>query len=103
MNPKSVSYAEAAPRLSRHDRAQARLARIAVNDTVYGGARALTLANRACELGVKFDAQQVVSEVYCASNYKAGNQFGTFECGECGQVYLGIEDAAHCCTEEEEE
>lgn len=102
MNPKPVGYAEAAPHLSREERAQARLARIARNDTVFGGARALTLAGRAHELGVKFDAHAVVSDVYCRSDYEVGQQFGTFECGECGSIHFGFESAACCCTEREE-
>lgn len=81
---------------NRHDRACAKLARIARGDTVHGGARALVLAKRAEALGVNFPARDIVSDVYGASNWSCG-EWGAYECPECGSAHLGTEAALNCC------
>lgn len=81
------------------ERAQAKLARIARGDTIHGGARALVLVGR---LGrAKFDADEVVSEVYRLSNYTCG-RFGVYECPECGAAHLGEEKALNCCISQDD-
>ena len=99
--------------LDPDDRAIARLANLARVDTIWGGCRALVLAERV-ERGdpVDFDAQwaerdvirqmghEVVAEVYSRSNYTCG-RFGCYKCPECGQSWLGGEKTQACCNEEE--
>ncbi len=89
-NPKNLE--------NKHERACARLARIARNDTVFGGARALTIANR-CKYK-KIPADVIVSDVYHRSNYSCG-EWGAYECPECGQTHLGTEAALNCCNFDE--
>ena len=95
MKIQTVSFKKLA---NREDRATAKLALIARNDTIYGGARAMTIAARLNRLGSNVPADDVVSEVYSLSNYTCG-RFGVYECPECGQVYLGAAAAAECCSE----
>ncbi len=80
---------------NKHDRACARLARIARGDTVHGGARALTIAKR-CKYK-KIPAHDIVSDVYGASNYSCG-EWGAYECPECREAHLGTEAALNCCA-----
>ena len=82
--------------LDRSQRAEAKLARIARCDTVNGGARALVLAKRLRSMGSSLDAEGIVGDVYCASNYSCGDH-GAYECPECGGVHLGTEAAYRCC------
>lgn len=104
MNPKRATWED----LAGEDRAKARLAGIARTDTLYGGARALTLIRHLEEGRLTFDeqwarsldrftAQSIVSEVY-ASDQPSRN-YSAFECGECGSFHLGYEAAAQCCCE----
>lgn len=89
---------EVSPKIltNRYERACARLARIARNDTVFGGARAMVLAKR---FNLKeVPAGEIVSDVYAASNYMCG-EWGVYECPECGQAYLGTKAALNCCVE----
>lgn len=79
-----------------HQRACARLARIAVCDTIFGGTRALRIAAR-CKYK-KIPAEEIIGDVYSSSNGSAG-EWGAYECPECGQVYLGTEAAYACCAE----
>lgn len=85
-----------------HDRACAKLARIARGNTVFGGASALVIAERMeRRKGNRIPASAIVSDVYSASNYSCG-QWGAYACPECGQAYLG-EDAAYlCCSQDNE-
>lgn len=82
---------------NRHDRACAKLARIARGDTIWGGAKALVIAKRAEAMGVQFPALAVVTDVYHASNYSCG-PWAAYECPECGTVHLGEESALNCCN-----
>ncbi len=86
----------------RHDRAVAKLARIARVDTIHGGARALVLERRLIAMGSDVPDTGVVSSVYGASNYSCG-EFGAYECPECGTAHLGTERAYACCSQQEEE
>lgn len=92
-NPKELA--------DRGDRAAAKLARIARNDTVYGGARALVLASRLDRLRSTVPARAIVGDVYGASNYSCG-EWGAYCCPECGQVHLGTVAAFGCCAERED-
>jgi hypothetical protein len=84
---------------NRYERACARLARIARNNTVFGGASALLIAKR-CKFKI-FPADEIVSDVYRASNYSCG-KWGAYECPECGQAHLGEDSALGCCAWDEE-
>ena len=95
MEVKETSWAS----LNRHDRACARLARIARNDTMFGGARAMVLARHAEALGVTFPASDIVSDVYGRSDGTCG-EYGAYACPECGQAYLGRDAAYACCQSE---
>lgn len=86
----------------RHDRACAKLARIARGDTIHGGARAMVLAKRLEAMGSKVPADQIVGDVYSASNYSCG-EWGSYECPECGSAHLGQSAALACCQEMEVE
>jgi hypothetical protein len=92
----------------RHDRACAKLARIARGDTIHGGARAMVLAKRleAMHTAIRdhsgVPAMEIVSDVYSASNYSCG-EWGAYECPECGSVHLGTSAALQCCAESEGE
>ena len=87
------------------ERSTVRLARIATADTIYGGARALVLANACDRLGVKFidgvSAKEIVSDVYSRSTGNESRQFGGWKCPECGQSHVGIDAAFACCQETE--
>jgi rubrerythrin len=79
---------------SQDERKVAHLAAIARMDTVFGGARALTIA-RKC---TAWNAAEVVADVYSRSTGKHSEQFEAWECPECGTVHLGFEAAADCCA-----
>lgn len=79
---------------SQSDRKVAHLAAIARIDTIYGGAKALRIA-RHCS---KWNAMEIVSDVYSRSTGKHSRQWEAWECPECGQVYLGMESAENCCA-----
>jgi hypothetical protein len=85
--------------LPRDERAIAKLARIARNDTVWGGCRALLLARRLNSLKSNVPATEIVSHVYGLSDGTCG-RFTCFQCPECGQSYLGKEMAWQCCDPE---
>jgi len=80
----------------RTERACAKLARIARADTVFGGAKALVIADRLDRMGSRVPAQAVVGDVYAASNYSCG-EWGAYACPECGTAYLGPDKAYACC------
>lgn len=79
---------------SQDDRKVAHLAAIARIDTLYGGAKALRIA-RHCS---KWNAMEVVSDVYSRSTGKHSRQWEAWECPECEQVHLGMESAENCCA-----
>lgn len=83
---------------NRDDRASAKLALIARNDTIYGGAKALLIAKRLNAMRSNVPADEIVGEVYSLSNYTCG-RFAVCECPECGSAHLGAESAAQCCAE----
>ena len=87
----------------KNDRIIAKLARIATNDTVFGGAKALVLAKRLDSLGSQIDAGYIVSDVYSASIGRALPQYRPCFCPECGQAILGEDTALNCCLGQYEE
>lgn len=91
---------EANPKLlpDRYSRACAKLANMTRRDIIYGGTAALVLANRLARIkGSEIPAQQIVSDVYIASNYSCG-KWGAYACPECGQACLGTAAAYACCA-----
>jgi rubrerythrin len=85
----------------RDDRTVARIARIAISDTIHGGCRALRLSKRLAAVGGQ-DVQYVVSDVYSASSGYSHPEHSAWECPECGSAHLGQEAARRCCDENEE-
>ena len=81
----------------RKERAIAKLARIARNDCVFGGAKALVIADRLDSMGSEIDAQQIVSDVYTSCNGLTPAQYRPSICPECGQTWLGEDAALNCC------
>ena len=96
MNPTHWSNLE-----HRDDRTVARIARIAINNTVFGGWSALGLAKRLAAMGGQ-DVQYVVSDVYSASTGRDHPEHSAWECPECGSAYLGQESARRCCEEQDD-
>jgi hypothetical protein len=84
---------------SRDERAQAKLALIARNDTVFGGAKAMVVARRLKNMGSQLDLEGIVSDVYSASDWTVTPRWMALECPECGMVHLGMEAAQECCRE----
>ena len=85
-----------------HDRTErgcARLAAIARNDTIFGGARAMVLAQRLSRLNSPIPAHEIVGDVYSASTGRWHPTWEAFECRECGQARLGLNAAMSCCDE----
>ncbi len=80
----------------RNDRVIAKLARIATNDTVFGGVKALVLAKRLDRIGSQIDAECIVGNVYSASIGRALPQYRPCLCPECGQAVLGEDAALNC-------
>jgi len=97
MRPEPASWRELA---EPSERACARLARRAVLDTLFGGCRALNLADR-CK-HKQFPAFDIVSHVYSCSTGQHDFVWEAWSCPECGQVRLGQEAAYRCCNEESE-
>ncbi len=85
-----------------HERACCKLANIARHDTIHGGAKALVIAKRLYGMGSKIPADEIVGDVYSASNYSCG-EWGAYECPECGSVHLGTEAAHKCCQPDPDE
>lgn len=83
----------------RDDRVVAKLARIATNDTVFGGASALVLAKRLDRMGSSIDAEGIVSDVYSASIGRVLPEYLPCVCSECGRAVLGENEAMNCCQE----
>lgn len=85
----------------RLDRVTHRIAMLALNDIVTGGAKALVQVDRMPRCNRRLDLSAVVSSVY---GQRSGNHpaAAAWECGECGQVWLGEEKALKCCTENED-
>lgn len=82
----------------RHDRACARLATIALNDVVWGRARASLLAKRATQK--MFPAEEIVGDIYSMSQAAPSSKWSVWECPECGRACLGKDAAMNCCSEE---
>ena len=95
MRIKQVSWKELS---NPQDRACAKLALIAVCDTVHGGARAMVLEKRLLAMGSSLPAREIVGDVYAASNWTVTSQWGAYACPECGQAHLGEERALECCA-----
>jgi len=81
----------------RKDRATAKLARMARNDCVFGGAKALVIADRLNNMNSEIDAQQIVSDVYTTCDGLTPAQYRPSICPECGQTQLGEDAALNCC------
>jgi hypothetical protein len=92
-------------RLTKAEQAMVKLAYQARHDTLYGGADALVLAERLQRMGAKFPAEEIVSYVYSHStavDQRAeswGGPWVALKCPECGQAYLGADDAYACCSQ----
>lgn len=99
MSPESVASNCLEDRFSR---ACARLAMRATLDTLYGGALAAVYAKRLSAMGSSIPANDIVSDIYSRSTGTASERWGAWACNECGSVYLGIENAAQCCTSDED-
>ena len=92
MNPVPSTKFDSLP---RYEKACARLAWIAVFDTVNGTAHAMSLSRRCtCK---QFPASSIVSDVYSRSTGKCDPVWGAWECRGCGTVHLGKLNAAMCC------
>lgn len=82
------------------ERYTARLARVALGDTIFGGTRALNLARRADRfrcISKDVDSEGIVADVYSASTGEWHREHQGWECPECGTAVLGIEAAyTHC-------
>ncbi len=97
--------------LPKNQRAIASLAHIAMVNTVLGGASALTKAKRMDRIfknvpdcpSVGCSWEDIVGSVYSSSTGKTSEEFGAWECGECGGVHLGMKAALNCCMDYEEE
>lgn len=89
------------------ERSTVRLARIATGNTILGGCSALVLAKHADRLGVKFmdgvSAREIVADVYSRSTGRESEQFGGWECPECGCAHVGRDNAFKCCSESQED
>ena len=94
MNPRPGSYKALYDAREKEIALTAYRARL---DTLYGGARALVEAE---ESGDR-ELLDVVKDVYAQSTGKPSYDWEAWECGECGCTYLGYEEAARCCSEEE--
>ena len=79
---------------SQDDRKVAHIAAIARADTIHGGARAMVIARKCSQ----WDALEVVAAVYGASTGKHSRHYEAWECPECGQVHLGMDNADECCA-----
>lgn len=99
MNLKPISWRKL---WDRDERTIARIAAVAISNTVFGGASALVYAKRLIRMGGQ-DVRHVVSDVYSASTGRAHSQHSAWECPECGGAHLGQDNAAACCTQELEE
>lgn len=87
----------------RNDRACAKLALRARMDTINGGATAMVWARRLNGMGSTLPADEIVGDVYSASNYTCTDRWSVFECPECGSAHLGSESAFKCCSQSEDE
>lgn len=87
---------------NRVERAMARLAQIAWADANFGHANALVKLARL--KGLKspnlHEYEAAVNGAYSSHDGRAA-AFTPYECPECGQVYLGQENALNCCAREE--
>ncbi len=99
--------------LTNREKSIDRLARIARNDAVHGGAKAMVIINtlrdrpdKPCEGVVAFDNIDELDDAVSAA-YHSGtgtaSEYLAHECGECGCVLLGKSAALRCCTEQEDD
>ncbi len=82
---------------SHEDRTVAHFAAKARCNTLFGGASALALAERAERMGSRNSPRSVVSAVYSRSTGKHDRELEGWCCDECGQAWLGYDAAAQCC------
>jgi len=94
---------EASPRLlyDRGERARAKLARIARCNVHFGGASALTLANRIIAMGGDSELLDVVSAAYTSNTGNAPGYLA-YHCPECDSVHAGENAARECCAQTDE-
>lgn len=83
---------------NRHNRACAKLARIARANTYFGGASAIVVAKRLKAMGSDVPGDEIVSDIYSKSNLDLG-EWGAYECPECGNAVMGKQNAINCCHE----
>lgn len=100
MNSKRAKLSELLAVLT--DSGQRAIAKIAVranNNTVLGGFSAAIIAKRMQSMGLPSanDCMDAVSLTYSQSSGNVPDQYAAYQCGECGQVHLGIEPANMCC------
>lgn len=82
----------------RNERTVARIATMAINNTVFGGASAMVKSKRLFAMGGQ-DVRHVVSDVYSSSTGRSHSEHSAWECPECGGANLGITAAIKCCGE----
>lgn len=99
MKIESCSYRELH---SHEDRTTAHFAARARIDTIYGGARAITLGKRLLRMNPSSDALSVVADVYSASTGQWHSEFEGWKCPECETTHLGQSAALDCCANQEE-
>jgi hypothetical protein len=89
--------------LPARDRAITRIARRARLDVIYGGARALVLAERAERMGLPLahELRYTVDLVYSVSSYHLPAELDVWECTECGTSYVGFRNAEDCCLDQD--
>ena len=97
MRLKAASWSELR---DRHERDIARIAHMALVDTIFGGPKALVYAKRLKDMGGR-DLEYVVNDVYSASSGNASVRHSAWECPECGNPHLGQEAARNCCYSDE--
>ena len=99
MRPKPARWSDLS-KLYREERLIARIAGIARNDTINGGALAMVLTKRLKAMGGT-DLGHVVSDVYSGSTGKHHPYHEAWRCPECDTVCLGYGEAAEHCYDEE--
>lgn len=99
MRPKPAHFSQLTCKASFNT---AKLAAQARADTIHGGAKALVLAEKYDAKATKFangdTGNSIVSEVYSQSSGKHSETLEGWECPECGNAVLGLENAFACCA-----
>lgn len=78
------------------ERVIAKIAHKAYCNCMFGGASALLAARRLDKMQNKAKYENIVIETYHSDS--TPDEYTPFQCQECGQVYLGRENADKCCT-----